>query len=238
MEKPERLDKLLAAQGMGSRRDVQKLVRAGAVTVDGAVVKSADLKVAPGAVVLVGGRPVTLKKHLYLMLNKPMGVVSASRGAGDVTVVDLVPPALRRQGLFPAGRLDKDTTGFVLITDDGDFAHDILSPRHHVPKTYLAQVDGDLTPAMAEAFAAGIDLHGDGPCQPAALSILAPRTAQVVLREGMYHQIKRMFSACGVHVTALHRVAMGGLPLDENLAEGACRELTPAELEQLRGGQD
>lgn len=232
--KEERLDKLLAAQGLGSRKEIKDLVRRGAVTVNGTVVKNADLKIAPDAEVMVSGQSIRLKKHLYLMMNKPTGVVSASRGDGCPTVVDLVPPELRRRGLFPAGRLDKDTTGFVLITDDGAFAHDILSPKRHIPKAYIATLDGDLTQQAVEAFAGGIQLKNEDRCLPAQLTILNSRTAQVVLHEGMYHQIKRMFASCGLHVTALHRCSMGALTLDETLAEGQCRELTPEELELIQ----
>lgn len=232
--KQERLDKLLAAQGLGSRRDIKELVRKGAVAVNGQTARTADMKIDPEAQVTVGGKPVALKKHLYLMLNKPVGVVSASRGEDCPTVVDLVPPPLRRRGLFPAGRLDKDTTGFVLITDDGDFAHSILSPKRHISKTYLVTLDGEVTPAVAEAFAAGIPLKNEDRCLPAKLTVLGPNQAQVILYEGMYHQIKRMFAACGLHVEALHRSAMGALPLDPDLPEGQCRELTPGELELVR----
>ncbi|MBR5559378.1 MAG: rRNA pseudouridine synthase [Oscillospiraceae bacterium] len=232
--KEERLDKLLAAQGIGSRKEIKELVRKGGVVVNGCMAKSADLKIAPDAEVVVQGKPILLKKHLYLMMNKPTGVVSASRGDDCPTVVDLVPPELKRRGLFPAGRLDKDTTGFVLITDDGAFAHDILSPKHHIPKTYIATLDGILTEKVVEAFAGGIPLKNEDRCLPAQLTILDDHTAKVVLHEGMYHQIKRMFAACGLHVDALHRMAMGALPLDENLAEGQCRELTPQELELVQ----
>lgn len=228
--KEERLDKLLAAQGLGSRKEIKELVRRGCVAVEGRVVKSADLKIDPEAAVTVEGKPVALKKHLYLMLNKPTGVVSASKGDGCPTVVDLVPPELRRRGLFPAGRLDKDTTGFVLITDDGAFAHDILSPRRHIPKTYVATLDGPLSNEVVRAFAGGIPLKNEDRCLPARLTILDDHTARVVLHEGMYHQIKRMFAACGLYVEALHRTAMGALPLDPALAPGQCRELSAAEL--------
>lgn len=228
--KEERLDKLLAAQGSWSRREIKDFVRRGAVTVNGKNVRSADVKITTDDEVIVFGKPVVLRKHLYLMLNKPMGVVSASRGDDCPTVVDLVPPELKRRGLFPAGRLDKDTTGFVLITDDGAFAHDILSPKRHIPKTYIATLDGILTQEVVDAFAGGIPLKNEDQCLPAQLTILDDHTAQVVLHEGMYHQIKRMFAACGLHVEALHRIAMGAMVLDKNLAEGQCRELTAEEL--------
>ena len=228
--KEERLDKLLAAQGTWSRREIKDFVRRGAVTVNGKNVRTSDIKITTDDEVIVFGKPVALKKHIYLMLNKPVGVVSASRGDDCPTVVDLVPHELKRKGLFPAGRLDKDTTGFVLITDDGAFSHDILSPKRHIPKTYIATLDGILTQEVVDAFAGGIPLKNEDQCLPAQLTILDDHTAQVVLHEGMYHQIKRMFAACGLHVEALHRKAMGALELDKNLAEGQCRELTAEEL--------
>lgn len=235
MEK-QRLDKLLASQGTLSRREVKELIRKGQVKVGGVVTKAADAKVGDGDQIEVAGKPLDVRHHLYLMLNKPQGVVSASRGDGVPTVVDLVPPELLRKGLFPAGRLDKDTVGFVLITDDGAFAHDILSPRRHVEKEYRVQVDVPITQDMAQRFAQGMAI-GPDQCLPAVLTLdpADPQGATVVLREGMYHQIKRMFAACGATVTALRRVRMGGLWLDPALEPGQCRELTPQELAQLKG---
>ena len=153
------------------------------------------------------------------------------------TVVDLVPPELRRQGLFPAGRLDKDTTGLVIITDDGELAHRILAPKSHVPKVYLARLDSFLTTEMAEGFSKGIPLGEDGTTLPAELVALDLDLAQVTLREGMYHQIKRMFAFYGAKVMELQRVSMGALALDKNLAPGQCRELSPLEAELLQERQ-
>ena len=181
----------------------------------------------------VDGREIALKEHLYLMLHKPAGVVSATRDVRERTVVDLVPPQLRRPGLFPAGRLDKDTTGMMILTDDGELAHRILSPRSHVPKTYIARLDRPVTEEMVRAFAAGIPLKGEGECLPATLRVRGEQEGEVTICEGMYHQIKRMFGVCGAHVVALKRISMGGLALDPALAEGACRELTAEELELL-----
>lgn len=229
----ERLDKVLAAQGSWSRKDVAALIRRGGVRVDGIVVKDPSGKIDPDrATVEVGGRAVVLKRHVYIMLNKPTGVVSATRDSRESTVVDLVPPQLQRPGLFPAGRLDKDTVGFVLITDDGELAHNILSPKHHIPKTYLATLDVPVTDEMQAAFAEGIPLK-DGRCLPAQLTRLGDCTAQVIICEGMYHQIKRMFGCCGAKVVTLKRTAMGALPLDPKLGEGQCREITSQELEML-----
>ena len=233
--KRERLDKVLAAQGSWSRKDVKALVSRGAVLVNGSLARRADDKVdADTDRVTVEGREVPLRRHIYLLLHKPAGVVSATRDPRERTVVDLVPPGLRRKGIFPAGRLDKDTTGMMILTDDGDFAHRILSPRNHVPKTYLARLDRPVTREMEEAFAAGIPLK-DGACLPARLERVEEDLAQVTICEGMYHQIKRMFGVCGAHVVALKRISMGGLALDEDLPEGACRELLPEELKKIRG---
>lgn len=229
-----RLDKIISAQGEYSRRDVKKLAQRGAITVNGKVVKRAEKKIDPDCdQVCVNGKMLVLRTHVYLMLHKPQGVVSASRDTSEKTVVDLVPPAFFRKGLFPAGRLDKDTTGFVLITDDGELAHRILSPRNHVPKTYIAVLDHPISQEHIERFASGILLDGDTLCKPALLS---PEpdwpeqpAARVVLREGMYHQIKRMFSSMDIQVVALHRIAIGGVALDPHLKVGDCRELTPEE---------
>lgn len=238
----ERLDKLLAAQGMESRREVKEKIRRGLVLVNGAAARSPDLKIDPDRdQVTVEGVPILLKKNLYLMLNKPQGVVSATEDPRQPTVVDLVPQGLRRKGLFPAGRLDKDTEGFVLITDDGAFAHRILAPKNHVPKTYLARLDRAIDPSVAVEFQKGVRLTGEDQCSPAQLTILEPGDnplVEVVIHEGMYHQIKRMFQQFGYQVVALKRIRMGGLFLDESLPLGACRELTPAELVQITQGED
>lgn len=183
--------------------------------------------------VMVSGKTLALKRHVYIMLNKPRGVVCATSDAALPTVLDLVPDSLMRRGLFPAGRLDKDTEGFVLITDDGAFAHRILAPKSHVPKTYTARLDAPVTQQMIEAFAAGVQLDG-AVCMPAELCVLdTPDTARVVIRQGMYHQIKRMFAACGAHVLALRRDRIGGLSLDIALGPGECRELSAAEAARI-----
>ncbi|WP_071429395.1 pseudouridine synthase [Angelakisella massiliensis] len=229
-----RLDKALADQGMWSRKDVKALIRKGQVTVGGIPETDPGRKVDRDKDrVMVSGREIALKEHLYLMLHKPAGVVSATRDERERTVVDLVPPELKRPGLFPAGRLDKDTTGMMILTDDGDLAHRILSPRSHVPKTYIALLDRPVTEEMVRAFAAGIPLKGEGECLPAVLRSRGEREGEVTICEGMYHQIKRMFTVCGATVLALKRISMGALPLDPQLEEGACRELTGEELALL-----
>ena len=169
------------------------------------------------------------------MLNKPEGVVSASTDKRDTTVVDLVGDAYPRRELFPAGRLDKTSTGFVLLTDDGGFAHDILSPRHHVSKTYTVTIDTPLTQEMRTGFAAGVTLADGTALSPAEVTALSPDgcTVQVVLRQGVYHQIKRMFGVYGAGVNALHREAIGGLALDAQLAPGQWRELSDEEMAKI-----
>lgn len=234
MAKKQRLDKAIAMQGSLSRSEVKTLIRKGAVTVNGQVVKNADFGVDfDSDTVAVQGKELSLSMHIYLMLNKPKGVVSAIEDKKLPTVVDLVPKELWRKGLFPAGRLDKDTTGFVLITDDGEFAHDILSPKKHISKTYHALVNGTITDEMVEGFAKGVTI-GEDFTLPASLKKISSEEqgdwSEVILKEGMYHQIKRMFGAYGLKVLELKRVQMGKLPLDPNLEEGKCRELTAEEL--------
>lgn len=234
MAKKQRLDKAIAMQGSLSRSEVKTLIRKGAVTVNGQVVKNSDFGVDfDRDTVAVQGKELSLSMHIYLMLNKPKGVVSASEDKKLPTVVDLVPKELWRKGLFPAGRLDKDTTGFVLITDDGEFAHDILSPKKHISKTYHALVNGTITDEMVEGFAKGVTI-GEDFTLPASLKKISSEEqgdwGEVILKEGMYHQIKRMFGAYGLKVLELKRVQMGKLPLDPNLEEGKCRELTAEEL--------
>ncbi len=236
----ERLDKILAAQTAFSRKEVKELVRRGIVQVDGRKVLSPEEKVdAACQKIVLDGKPLGYKKFVYLMLNKPQGVVSATRDRETKTVLDLVPEQYSHRELFPAGRLDKDTVGFLLLTDDGNFAHDILSPRHHIPKTYLATVDGPITQELMEAFHQGLPIGGEDRCSPAEITVLNDGehpTAEVVIYEGMYHQIKRMFQRFGLTVLTLKRIKMGGLKLDPALSLGECRELTPEELLQLKNG--
>lgn len=230
----ERLDKLLASQGVGSRREVQALIRNGKVTVNKKVVRAPDEKIDPDRDgVQVAGKDLRYRKHLYLMMNKPAGVLSASRDPHAPTVVDLVPPEFVRRGLFPAGRLDKDTEGFVLITDDGDLAHRILSPRKEIEKRYRAVVRRVPTEEDIRAFAQGIVFSDGTVCRPAVLRVLEtgePPVVEVRIREGMFHQVKRMFLARENEVVGLKRTQIGGLPLDKDLKPGKCREITPEEL--------
>lgn len=235
----ERLDKIIASQGKYSRSEVKRLVKAGLVRVNGNIVKSSDIKCDVSTdEITVDGVSLNYKKHIYIMLNKPKGVISATEDASQKTVIDLVPSELKRAGLFPAGRLDGDTTGFVLITDDGDFAHRILSPKNHIMKTYHATLKKTLTDEDIVAFKKGLTLGDGTKCLEAYVRMLPDRenVAEVIICEGKYHQVKRMFASLGNRVLELKRVKMGELDLDESLAEGECRELTDSELERVQRG--
>ena len=226
----ERLDKVIASQGQYSRKEVKSLIARRRVTVDGVTAKAPEQKVdADQSTICIDGTPLTVKRQLYLLLNKPRGYVSSTDDSDGVSVLELVPRELFRQGLFPAGRLDKDTTGMMVITDDGQMAHRILAPKKHVKKRYLVTIDIPPTETMQKRFAEGINLV-EGLTKPAVLEIVGEHQALVTLTEGRYHQIKRMFSACGATVTALHRVSMGNLHLPDDLKEGEVRELTAEEL--------
>lgn len=227
----ERLDKLLAGTGKWSRREVKALVRQGLVRVDGRLAASAEDKLDPAvAVVTVAGETVALHRFTYVLLHKPAGVLTATEDRKQPTVLDLLPPELRRIGLAPVGRLDKDTEGLLLLTNDGELAHRLLSPKYHVDKRYLARVDGELSATDAEAFARGMTL-GDGlECLPAGLELLPGHACIVTLREGKFHQVKRMLAARGAPVLYLKRLSMGPLVLEDSLAAGAYRLLRAEEI--------
>lgn len=232
-----RLDKFFTSQSLATRKEAKELVKNGRVTVNGETVKIADMQIDPKHdIILLDGQNVSYKEYIYIMLNKPQGVVSATEDREHRTVLDLVPPELYRKGLFPAGRLDKDTEGFVLLTDDGDFAHRILSPKKHVPKTYHAVINKPIGQTDIAAFQEGLRLSDGTVCMRAELKVLEEKEqplVEVILREGKYHQVKRMFESRGKRVLFLKRVQIGGLPLDSNLASGACREILHKELDKI-----
>ena len=231
-----RLDKYLAETAQCTRSEAKTMLAKGRVQVNGAVCKKGDTQLKDTDTVAVDGALLTYQKFVYLMLNKPEGVVSASTDKRDTTVVDLVGDAYPRRELFPAGRLDKTSTGFVLLTDDGALAHDILSPAHHVEKQYVVTLDTALTEEMRRGFAAGVTLADGETMAPAGAEPLTDdgKTVLVTLRQGVYHQIKRMFGVYGAGVNALHRRSIGGVALDAALAPGQWRELTEEEVEKLR----
>lgn len=232
----ERLDKVLAATGRWSRSQAKALVKGGRVLVDGRPAQRAEDKIGEEAVVTVDGHPIRTVRTVWLMLHKPQGVVSSTEDPRERTVLSLLPPELRRIGLFPVGRLDKDTEGLLLLTNDGAAAHRLLAPGRHVDKVYYAEVDGALGEDDVTAFAAGIELRGGTVCRPAGLSVGdAPDRCLVTIHEGKYHQVKRMLAARGKPVRYLKRLSMGPLSLDPALPLGAWRPLRPDEVALLEG---
>lgn len=235
----ERLDKLLASTGRWSRREVKELIGRGRVLVDGCPARRPEDKCDPQlACIQVDGEVVDCAPFVYIMLHKPSGILSATQDKKQATVLDLLPEHLRRRGLFPVGRLDKDTEGLLLITDDGLLGHDLLSPRKHVDKVYYARVDGKVDGQDVQALAQGMTL-GDGfTCLPAGLEPMGDGSeCLVILREGKYHQVKRMLAARGKPVLYLKRLSMGPLELDETLAPGQWRLLSGQEVQALKALQ-
>ena len=231
----ERLDKIIANRGAASRREVKDLVRQGRVLVNGVPASAPGMKVAAEtAVITVDGVTLSAERYLYLLLHKPAGVLTATEDKRQPTVLDLIPETYRRRDLAPVGRLDKDTEGLLLLTDDGELTHRLLSPKYHVDKVYYARVDGVPDAADAAAFAAGL-LLGDGlQCLPAKLELLGGDVCLVTLREGKFHQVKRMLASRGKPVLYLKRLAMGPLTLEDTLPAGQCRPLTEEEISALR----
>lgn len=232
----QRLDKLIASTGRWSRREAKMLVKEGRVLVDGVPARSGEDKTDPAACsILVDGQDLGYRAFTYVMLHKPAGVLTATEDRAQQTVLDLLPPELRRRRLSPVGRLDKDTEGLLLLTNDGELAHRLLSPRSHVDKVYYARLERPLTQADAAAFAQGITLADGARCLPAGLELLGDgREVRITLREGKFHQIKRMAAACGSEVVYLKRISMGGVILDQTLAKGAYRFLSDEETATLR----
>ena len=232
-----RLDKLLSDMNIGTRKEIKTLVRKGEVLVDGVTVKDPGAAVSGNEVIICRGKQVTYSRHEYYMMNKPAGVISASEDPKQETVLDLMPDD-RRKDLFPVGRLDKDTVGLLLISNDGDLAHRLLSPKSHVDKVYFARVDGQVTQEDVRLFKEGLLVDESLTALPAELEIRSSTAGQsevlITIREGKFHQIKRMFQAVGKEVTYLKRLSMGPLVLDPDLEEGACRPLTEAELAALK----
>lgn len=234
-----RLDKYLAEMGVGTRQEVKKQIRQGKAAVNGTVVKAADTKIDETSdEVTISGRNISYVSYEYYMLNKPAGVVSATEDRRDTTVIDLIKEK-KRKDLFPVGRLDKDTEGLLLITNDGDLAHRLLAPKKHVDKVYYAKIDGMVTEEDVKRFAEGIDIgeEEEEMTRPAKLDIMKSAEEseiRLTIHEGKFHQVKRMFLAVGKEVTYLKRERMGTLCLDENLKPGEYRLLTEEEIENVR----
>lgn len=237
MRETQRLDKVLGNLGYGTRKEVKKLVKNGAIEVDGVLAKDPGMHVEPESqVIKVNGDNINYRKYIYIMMNKPQGVVSATEDFRDKTVVDLLDEEYLPFSLSPVGRLDKDTVGLLLLTNDGQLAHKLLSPKNHVPKVYYARIEGRVTEDDVEEFKRGVVLKDGYECMSANLEILKQgeiSEIQVEIFEGKFHQVKRMFEAVGKKVLFLKRLSMGPLQLDEGLKMGAARELTEDELNRL-----
>lgn len=232
-----RLDKFFSSQEIISRKDIKSYIKKGHIKVNNEKVSSQSMQInTDNDIITLFDDVIPFKPFLYIMLNKPIGVVSATNDKLNSTVLDLVPDELFRSDLFPAGRLDKDSTGFVLITNDGDFAHKILSPKNHVPKTYIVRVDGKMTKEATDLMENGITLASGEVCKPAIVKVLDNTDnalLEVIIVEGKYHQIKRMLGVVDLGVLSLQRKKIGELELDINLQEGECREILHKELTQI-----
>ena len=240
----QRLDKVIASTGRWSRREVKELVRQGRGTVNGAVAKIAEEKADPEAAdICVNGERLIWRQYTWVMLNKPAGYLSATEDGRGKTVLDLLPPELQKQGLFPVGRLDKDTEGLLLLTNEGGLAHDLLSPKKHVDKTYYAKVKGKISDMEVKQFADGLFVDEELTALPAILKVLSYNSDKdyseihVTIHEGKFHQVKRMFTAIGSEVLFLKRITFGALPLDESLKTGEYRALTKEEISILQRNQ-
>jgi 16S rRNA pseudouridine516 synthase len=229
-----RLDKWIAGAGLLSRSDAKKAIRAGRVTVEGRTVTDPAAHCGDAARIELDGAPVLWQPYLYLMMNKPAGYLSVTEDLRGPTVLELLPPELRRRNLSPAGRLDKDSEGLLILTSDGDFCHRVISPKSGIEKEYYIEVDRPFPEDAETLFSAGAVLEDGEICLPAKL-VPAPdrRSARVFLREGKYHQVKRMAAAAGTKVKYLKRLSVGGVALDESLSPGQFRELTAAERQRI-----
>ncbi|MBQ4118847.1 MAG: pseudouridine synthase [Clostridia bacterium] len=225
-----RLDKIIANQFNVSRKDARIGIKQGKATVNGATIRDFSLIVDTENEITFGGQAMDYKEYIYILMNKPKGVLSATNDKSQKTVVDLVPSRWRRLGLFPVGRLDKDTTGLLIITDDGDFAHKAIAPNKNIYKTYEVTLDGAVTEEMVEAFKNGVTLADGTLCKKAILTPISENKAEIKISEGKYHQIKRMFGTVGLGVDELKRTALGGLKLPQDLATGGCRLLSDNEI--------
>ena len=231
-----RLDKFISERTEYTRSQIKELAAKGRITVDGNVVKRSDTKIDPEAAeVTVGGQAVSSQRHRYVLMNKPQGYVCSTDEKDGEIVLKLVPQELRTKGMFPAGRLDKDSMGALLLTDDGELAHKMLSPKHHIPKVYIVQLARPFEDNYINKFEGGIELSDGETCLPSRVKLIknSDKLAFVELNEGKYHQVRRMFAAVGNHVELLMRVSLGGLILPEKLAIGQCMELLHKDVENL-----
>lgn len=234
MKKDEkRIDKILSHMGLSTRSECKKIIRDGGIAVNGKTVKSAAEKADPNTdSVTLYGKPIEWKEYIYLMMNKPDGVVSATEDNKFQTVADFLAPEDAHFAPYPVGRLDRDTVGLVVMTNDGDLAHRVISPKNHIPKTYIAKLDAEPPKSLEGEFKSGVTIDDGYTCMPAELE-LDGASAKLTIYEGKFHQVKRMFAAYGFTVTYLKRISIGGVSLDETLSEGQYRELSESEIKAL-----
>ena len=231
-----RLDKYLADMGVGSRRDVKSILKAGRVKVNSVIVTEAEAKIDINADnVELDGKRIGYEEYRYYMLNKPAGVISATKDKLSDTVIEIL-KGENTKDLFPVGRLDKDSEGLLIISNDGKFAHNVLSPAKHVDKTYFVRLDKKPNEEEISHIENGIDIGDDKPCLPAKVEVISDDEAYITISEGRFHQVKRMFQAVGINVTYLKRISMGALKLDENLAPGEYKKLSKEEINEVFGG--
>ena len=228
-----RIDKIFSHMGLAARSECKKIIREGGIAVNGKPVKSAAEKADPNTdLITFFGKPIEWKEYIYLMMNKPVGVVSATEDNKSGTVVDFLTPQDAHFAPYPVGRLDKDTVGLIILTNDGDLAHKVISPKNHIPKTYFAVLDGEPPKTLENEFENGVTIDGGYTCMPAELRLDGTH-ATITVYEGKFHQVKRMFAAYGFTVEYLKRLSIGGVKLDENLSEGQYRELSESEIKSL-----
>lgn len=230
-----RLDKFLSDMGVLSRSESKRMARSGAITVNGIAARDTSVHIDPEKdIVVCGGETITYSRFVYIMLNKPSGVLSATEDGDGTTVLDLLPEKYGKMGLFPCGRLDKYTLGLLILTNDGQTAHSLLSPAHHVDKTYLYECEKPLTADDAAALERGVDIGEKSSTRPANVEMITPTRGHITVVEGKYHQIKRMFKSIGNAVTYLERISFGSIPLDASLKRGEWRLLTEDEIAALK----
>ena len=228
----DRLDKIISEAGLCSRRECERLARRGLITVDGLVVKNASEKVSDTAIIEIDGEPVARLREVVLIMNKPAGFVTSTEDDLNRTVMELLPEELLRQKVVPAGRLDKDTEGLLVFTNNGELLHKLISPKHEVQKVYYVEHEGDVTESVVERVKSGIVLKDGSVCKSAVIERLGEGKSTICIREGMYHQVKRMYAALGLHVNYLRRIRIGGVKMGD-LEVSKVRELTEEEKQAL-----
>ncbi len=229
-----RIDKFISSNSAFSRSDIRSAAKKGKITLNGEIVKSVDIKIDPeNDIVNFNGIEIKNIGNVYLVLNKPKGVISASNDKSQRTVLDLLPEKYKFLDIFPVGRLDKDTTGLLILTNDGDFAHKVISPKNDVPKTYLVEVDAEIKNHLISEFSKGVILADGTACRPANLEIIDKNIALITITEGKYHQVKRMFGVFNLGVNKLHRVSIGELELPKELEPGEIIEITELIIKKM-----